>query len=108
MVSAMSAPLSGLYDATVRLDVAANNIANADTPGFQPAVVSSVEAPGGGVTSSVTMAGPPPPEDSTALSGTDLAGELLNLTLVRLAFMANARAVGMASDMPSTVLDFLA
>src|SRR6266849_4724470 len=43
----------GMRDATVRLDVAANNVANATTEGFKPSRVASAALPGGGVQSIV-------------------------------------------------------
>ncbi len=42
-----------MRDAAVRLDVAANNVANATTEGFRPSRVVSTALPGGGVASSV-------------------------------------------------------
>jgi flagellar basal-body rod protein FlgC len=103
MVSALNAAVSGLRDATLRLDVAANNIANANTPEFAPSRVVSEEAPGGGVASTVTPGGPPP--DLPDMSGTDLATEMVNLIVAKITFAANARVISTAAELDRAVLD---
>ena len=74
-MSAISIAASGLRDASVRLDVAANNIANVNTAGFTPSRVDSVETAGGGVAPVVVLFGPNPLSDLPP--GTNPATELV-------------------------------
>jgi flagellar basal-body rod protein FlgC len=109
MVSALGTSASALRDATVRLEVAAHNIANANTPGFQPSRVDSVELTGGGVAPVVTT--PPPEPDSAELvrrSGTDLAEESIRLVIALIILTSNARAIETAETADKTILDTLA
>ncbi len=95
MLSALSGAQSGLNDARVRLDVAAHNVANLNTPGFEPAQVVSVEAPGGGVTSIVTQAEPADVPDR--MSAADLVTQVVATIMARIAFSANASALRVAA-----------
>jgi flagellar basal body rod protein FlgC len=108
MISALSFAASALSDATVRLDVAANNLANVNTRGFQPAQVDSVEQTGGGVTPVVTPSGPTPAVDVSAQSGTDVAREMASLVITLLALASNARVARAAAHAEGKVLDILA
>ena len=45
MISALGRAQSGMLNASLRMDVAANNIANMSTAGFRPSQVVSVENP---------------------------------------------------------------
>lgn len=104
MISALSAAASGMNDAMVSVDVAAHNIANVNTAGFSPLQVSSVEVPEGGVAPVVTagvagLGASVPPGGS----GTDLAAEMVNLILARVAFVASARAFATAARMQHTL-----
>jgi len=105
MVSALSSATSGLQDASNRLDVAANNIANANTADFTPSRVDSAQLPGGGVTSVGTTA-PNPIADQPPKA--NIATELLTLVLARLTFQANVRSLNTAANMQSAVVSFLA
>jgi flagellar hook protein FlgE len=96
MISALSAAASGMNDAMVSVDVAAHNIANVNTAGFSPLQVSSVEVPEGGVAG---LGASVPPGGS----GTDLAAEMVNLILARVAFVASARAFATAARMQHTL-----
>lgn len=84
---------SGLTDAMLRLNVAANNIANANTSGYVPEQVVSVAQPGGGVTSGVTALA-----DASVLGGVDLLWEGVQMILAKTAFTANAKAIGAALE----------
>lgn len=93
--------VSGLQDATLRLNVSANNIANANTKGFQPDRVESVAEKPGGVRGMVFEANAgilqasqkQPSKESQGESQTDYATEAISLTLARRAFEANAKAL---------------
>jgi flagellar hook protein FlgE len=91
--------VSGLRDATLRLGVAASNVANLNTDGFRPARVTTSELPGGGVQSTIT------PGD---LEGVDLATELVAMLVAEAAFAANARTLGATLRTEGRVLDLLA
>jgi flagellar hook-associated protein FlgK len=56
MSSIASTALSGLNAASIRLETAAHNIANAQTPGFRRQVVQQAAQAGGGVAVSVSSA----------------------------------------------------
>jgi flagellar hook-associated protein FlgK len=110
MVSALSSAVSGLRDATLRVEVAANNIANLNTQTFAAARVVSEEAPAGGVASRVTPATPGAgaPPDLAAMSGTDLETEMISLTVAKIAFSASARMIRTAAELDQAVLDIRA
>jgi flagellar basal-body rod protein FlgC len=105
MVSAVNAAASGLHAASVRVDVAAHNIANASTPGFEPAQVTSAEAPGGGAVPVVIPGEPVLPADPPAPSGTDLVTEMASLLMARIAVTANARALAAAAALYRELTD---
>lgn len=85
---------SGLQDANLRMHAVSDNIANANTKGFQPSRVESVAEKTGGVRGVVFEAnsGILQTEEPTA-SQTDYTTETVNLTLARRAFDANLQAL---------------
>jgi len=87
-----------MRDATVRLDVAANNVANATTEGFKPSRVASAALPGGGVQSIVV------PGD---VEGVDLAGEMVAMLMAKTAFAANAKILSTTFQAERRTLDLL-
>lgn len=91
--------MSGLQDAALRLDVAANNVANASTEGFTPSRVVSSAVPGGGVRSTVTLGD---------LQGVDLPTEIVNSLMAEASFAANARILARTFQTERHVLDILA
>lgn len=91
--------LSGLRDATVRLDVAASNLANLQSAGFSPSRVVSGTLPGGGVESIVIR------DDAT--EGVDLVTELVSMMMARLAFSANLAALTQTFETQRSVLDIV-
>jgi len=92
--------VSGLNDATLRMAVAANNIANSNTDGFMPDRVDSVTLSGGGVETMMTAGyGPAGISGESAPSGTDLVLEGVQLILAQRAFEANARMLKTWADM---------
>jgi flagellar hook protein FlgE len=90
--------VSGIRDATVRLDVAASNIANATTEGFTPSRVVSTALPGGGVDPRVVPGN---------LAGVDLVGELVGVMMAKAAFVANAKMLSTTSRTERRALDLL-
>lgn len=92
--------VSGLRDANLRLNVSAHNIANTNTPHFQPQRVESVAEKSGGVRGILFEAnsGILQSEPSSAESQTDPATEAINQTLARRAFDANLKALKSQHD----------
>jgi flagellar hook-associated protein FlgK len=104
MSNALSAiGLSGLNAAQRQLDVAAHNVANAQTPGFQrQRVLQTARPDAGGVD---TRTGPEP---GVAGEGGDLghlAEDLVNGHMALYSFAANLKTVTTAQDMLGTLLD---
>ena len=87
--SVMRISASGMQAQQVRLGSIANNIANAQTPGYNrlETKLSSMET--GGVTASVVPSGQPTFEDA---ANVDLASEVVSLVESEIAFKANAAA----------------
>lgn len=113
MFNGISASLSGLLNATRRLDITAGNIANQQTPGYQAVRATNVEAPGGGVTLGDivrdTTPGPPLPDFA---GGPELVGsnvdptvEQVNLLLSKRQFEANISALRVQNDLLGELLD---
>jgi flagellar basal-body rod protein FlgC len=102
-VSAMSISLSGMQAASTRLEVAATNIANSQTEGFQPLSVEQTAVPGAGVIAT------PVSSDAVGLqaSGVDLASESVDVLLSKVSYTASLKALKMASDMEKAVVDLL-
>ncbi len=83
----------------VRLDVAANNVANATTDAFTPSSVVTSTLPGGGVTSRVV------PGD---VEGVDLATEMVGMMVASATFAANAKMLATSFQVDRKTLDLLA
>jgi len=100
----VSTPLSGLMASQVMFDVAANNIANGATAGFQPSRVQlGAVAPNNGVAvTGIAAAGDVPPPGE---SGTDLATEAVGLTIARTLYAANARVLSLEEDTIGVLFD---
>ncbi len=108
-MNAIGAALSGMQAASLQLGVAANNVANASTPGFRPSQVALSTAPGGGVAAQVV------PEPAPILlpgvpsaqqpSGTDLVTETVTLMAAPIAYEANARIVSAAEQTTARLFD---
>ncbi len=92
------APLSGLTAASAMYDLAAHDVANADTPGFRALgpVLTELPAPGGVAVAGVAEA---PAE------GVDLAEEMTDLVLADGLYAANARMLGAQSSLYGYLFD---
>jgi flagellar basal body rod protein FlgC len=89
--------------ATRRLEAVASNVANVSTESYEPVRAVDRErgsAAGGGVESRLELAQPREPglEDVTP-RGVDLAGEMVQRSLARNAFSANAASFRSADEM---------
>lgn len=92
----MGIAVSGMQAQTTRLSAAANNVANALTPGYDRTVTSFSTRPAGGVSASVS------PSGDTTLPGSsnvDVASEMLDAIGAELSFKANASVFETGADM---------
>ncbi len=123
MIGAIQTALSGLNAASTRAQASANNIANIDTVGslngapapYAPQVTEQQAVPGGGVAAmNVPQPGFVPSYDpgspfanSDGLVGApkvDLASEIVNLDIAKIAYKANALTIKTASEMQDELL----
>jgi flagellar basal body rod protein FlgG len=115
MIQGILASLSGMLNATQRLGLTANNIANHATPGYQALRATNVEAAGGGVRlGEVTRDQTPGPPLPDFAGGPDLVGsnvdpavEQVNLLINRLQFEANINALRAQDDTLGDLFDTL-
>lgn len=91
-----SIALSGMQAAKVQLDVAAHNIANAQTPGFRRQVATQQAQPEGGVKTEVSQINTP---------GPDFAGDVVNQLSAGYAFVANLKTIETEQQMTGSLLD---
>jgi flagellar hook-associated protein FlgK len=94
-----STALSGLSAATTRLDTAAHNIANDQTPQFHRQEVVQTAMPEGGVKVEIQRA----PQQ-----GTDLAQDIITQLSASYTYKANLQVLETASAMSGTLLNTLA
>jgi flagellar hook protein FlgE len=102
--------LSGMQAATTQLDVAANNIANADTPGYKASRADLVELSTDGVGVAGISKDPAPgplQPDGKEGSNVDLAGESINLTRAQILYSANAAVIKIGNRMTGTLLNMM-
>ena len=83
-MNTISTALSGMNAAMSQLDVAANNIANSQTPGYRRQVAVPQAAPAGGVTTTITHAG---------AEGPALAEDFVAQLAATYAFKANLKVL---------------
>jgi flagellar basal-body rod protein FlgC len=132
MSSVMSIGLSAMHAAELRLQAAASNIANAQSNGrapsgaprpgdvYRPVSVVQREAPGGGVSASLSarsstfslIADPNSPfadaNGQVASPDVDLASELIDVIIAKYQFVAAVKLVQVGSDMQTTTINTLA
>lgn len=107
----MSAAISGMQAGSVRVNVAAGNIANVNTGGYRPLQVRASTlatkqvsetgySPGG-----VLVAVSPSPGND---AGVDLAQEAVNLIMAEISYNASAQIIRRAEDMARLVVDLKA
>jgi flagellar hook-associated protein FlgK len=90
---------SGLQAARLGLDAAANNIANAGTPGYRREQVLQQADPAGGVRAALATLPAP---------GDDLAADLVGQRMAAYSFKAGVRVLQTADRMMGTLLDAFA
>lgn len=101
MNSTSSIAISGMNAATVRMDVAAHNIANAQTPDFQRQEVVQQTVSGGGVQATVQQ----PPTPPKLPTGSLFLGDVVQQMEALYAFKANQKVVQTQQDMLGVNLD---
>lgn len=92
----LNTAVSGMQASQVRLGVSANNVANAQTEGFQRSRVDLQAQQSGGVTARVERLPQP---------GVDLVQEMVEQKSATYAFKANAQSVRTADEMMGRLLD---
>jgi flagellar basal-body rod protein FlgC len=111
-MDALSNAVSGLRAAQLQVDVAANNVANVNTPGFQPSVTEQESQAGGGVAAHVAAGQAPPNLPNVPAadqpSGTDLTTEMAALVTGPIAYAANGRVIDFSVQATRSLLDVLA
>lgn len=96
--SITSTAVSGMRAAQTRLDVSANNVANASTPGYRAQSVSQTAAPGsGGVSTSVQRA--------QEAEGVAMEKEAVEQMAATYAFKANLQVVKAQDQMMGSLLN---
>lgn len=93
--------LSGMRAAATRLRTSAHNVANVQTPDFKAQKVVASDLAGGGVEARVVQ----PMEGA---SGTDLAGEMVSLSIAQGTYTANLRVLETLNEVRGTILDLKA
>jgi flagellar hook-associated protein FlgK len=96
MNSLSSIARSGMNAALLRLDTAANNVANAETPGYRRQFVLQEEQAAGGVTVSVGQ---------SAVESESLADDMVQQMVASYSFKANLRVIQTQDHMLGSLLD---
>lgn len=112
MSSATSIAASGIATAALGVAASASNIANALTPGYQPARVDQAALPDGGVSGQVTRPSDPLAEvraDRALLGGqgVDLVAEVVAQGRAARLMEANVRSLQTAADLEGELLKLL-
>ncbi|MBN1760868.1 MAG: hypothetical protein JW863_21250 [Chitinispirillaceae bacterium] len=100
-----AAALSGVQASKLRTDIAANDIANINTPGYsQASPVQTGMQPAGTRIAAINKT----PNDSVTLSNTDLATEMVELNNNKNTQGANLATIKVQDKMTGEVIDLLA
>ena len=111
--SAFDTSASGIVAAATKLQVNANNVANANTNGYQTQRVDLVESPAGVEARAASVDAPnradaaanPNRNSSSPPSDVNLADEMVSMVANGNFYQANMRALQAADDMMGTLLD---
>jgi flagellar hook-associated protein FlgK len=95
LLDAISTSSSGLNAADTQINVAATNIANANTPGYKAERVDSVELSTGGVATTIR----------TTNSSVDLAKESTDLVKAKNLYAANGMVIKATNQMLGSLLN---
>jgi flagellar basal-body rod protein FlgC len=111
VMDALGTATSGLRAAQLQVDIAADNVANANTPGYTPSGIAQQAVPGGVAARAVPEPAPPQlpgvaPGDQP--SGTDLTTETVSQITGSIAYAANARVIDVSAQLTKNLIDLLA
>jgi flagellar basal body rod protein FlgC len=112
MSDASAIAATGITTAALGVAAAASNIANADTPGYQPVRVEQAALPGGGVAGQVARAADPLAEvraDRALLAGqgVDLVAEVVAQGRAARLMEANMKSLQASLDLEGELLKLL-
>ncbi len=96
LMQALSISARGIQNATVKLNNAANNIANANTAGF---------VPGKFVNNTIVAGEPIPDAEELGASSVDLSAEMVDALSARLEARANAKVMKVLEDTSESIID---
>jgi flagellar hook protein FlgE len=96
--------VSGMQAENLQFAAAADNIANADTPGYATERINLQPLPGGGVE---TAAEGIPPADPSVSNG-DLGQQMADMMTSSSLYTADAKVVSVESEMDHALFDMLA
>jgi len=96
MNSLASIAQSGMSAAMLRLDAAASNIANGQTPSYRRQFVQQESQAGGGVTTTMAQASEP---------GDDLTADIVDQMVASYSFKANLHVIKTQDDVLGSLLD---
>ena len=117
MIESMNSAGSALYAFQKKMNSTANNIANANTDGYQKSRVSFSEHSSGGVEAEidriqerVTLTGSPEEisVEASVPSNVDLAEEIPHLMIAKAGYTANLKTVQTQNEMLGSLLDVMA
>lgn len=103
----IGASLSGLFAAQTRFDVAANDVANANTPGYRESRTELAETGDGVQVSAITRPGDATgaPAAPDAPSDVSLAEEMTELIVARHTYGANAQMLRSTLELQGQLFD---
>jgi flagellar hook-associated protein FlgK len=111
-MDALGTATSGLRAAQLQVDIAADNVANMNTPGYTPSGIAQQEVPGGGVAARAVPGQAPPQLPGVAPgdqpSGTDLTTDTVAQITGSIAYAANARVIDVSAQLTKNLIDVLA
>ena len=108
MASGMPVAESGMHAEQAQFDAAANNIANANTPGYNSEQIEQVALPGGGVESTGVGVLPGIPPADPQVSSVDVGSQMVGMMAASTLYSADARVVTMQGRMDQSVMNILA
>jgi hypothetical protein len=111
VMDALGTATSGLRAAQLQVDIAAENVANTNTPGYTPDGIAQQAVPGGVAARVAPEAAPPQlpgvaPGDQP--SGSDLTTETVSQITGSIAYAANARVIDVSAQLTKNLIDVLA
>jgi flagellar basal body rod protein FlgG len=104
---ALGIALSGLNAATAMMNVAANNIANGNSPGYLAEEVNLSDLATGGVEVTGVSQDSSPADSSGDSNNVNVDAQLVDLTKARILYNANAAVISISDQMYGTLINVL-